>query len=327
MLRASGLRAVLERDALRLGTRHLSTLSYILGSAFCARLALLMVDRLAPARFGDRLVAIDGMAVMLPATRRHNCAKCNSATVGGGVLWAVAVQARRGDVSPLRILRTVAGAFSDAVLLRSVELEARGPLYLMDRGCFALDLAARWLVQGVRFVVRMRGGAALVYEPVRTLGPARGVAGAGRRIDVEFDGTAVLGAAGRRGPRPLVRLVVARMVRGGKTEQLVLASGEMHATAEQLLAAYRRRWEIERFHKLLKRVLGLAHLYSFRRRGLEFLLAVCVLAAVLLWARPRDADTIPQLRDAVAAVRRTLHVHRIWTPNTVGSRHWHQPPT
>lgn len=326
-MRASGLRAVLERDALRLGTRHLSTLSYILGSAFCARLALLMVDRLAPRSFGNRLVAIDGMAVTLPATRRHNCARCNRATVGGGVLWAVAVQARKGDVSPVRILRTVAGAFSDAALLRSAELEPRGPLYLMDRGCFALDLVDGWLRKAVRFVVRMRGGAALAYEPVRILGAPRAVAGAGRRLGVEFDGTAVLGAAHRRGPRPLVRLVVARMARGGRTEQLVLASGEMDATAEQLLAAYRRRWEIERFHRLLKRVLGLAHLYSFRRRGLEFLLAVCVLAAVLLWARPRDADTVPQLHDAVAAVRRTLHVHRFWAPNTVGSRHWRHPST
>jgi len=42
--------------------------------------------------------------------------------------------------------------------------------------------------------------------------------------------------------------------------------------AEALLEAYRKRWQIERFHRFLKETVGLAHLYSFQEAGLFLLL-------------------------------------------------------
>lgn len=327
LVRATGLRDVLDRYGSVLGTPNPSTLSYALGSAVCHRLVHAMLDRLTPARFGNGLVAIDGMAVSLPKTRRHHCAKVNNATVGGGVLWALALDGPRNRPSPVRLLATMRGSWCDAKILRGVRLEAFGPVYLMDRGCYCIDLLADWLCQGVRFVVRARAGKNLAYEVHLAMGNPRTIAlKKGRSLAVEFDGQAILGSAKRRGARPLVRLIVGTLRHpGGKSEQLVVVSSELKTDARMIVAAYGRRWEIERFHKILKRVLGLAHLYSFRQSGIEFLLAVCLLTAILLWAATGQAGAVlDSLYQAIKTIRKTLHIHRLWSPNTVGKNAWRQ---
>ena len=53
-------------------------------------------------------------------------------------------------------------------------------------------------------------------------------------------------------------------------EKLTVVTSEMDWSAERVLEAYKKRWHIERFHKFLEETLGLAHLYSFGQRGIEF---------------------------------------------------------
>ena len=307
-----GLRAVAERGRKTLRTIHASTLSYALRRASSLRWVQALIQDLEAWHrpSAGSVVALDSMAVNLPATRRHGCAKMNNATVGGGVLWGFWIDAPAG-ANPIRIFNLMEGAWHDTQTLAAEALEPRGPLYLMDRGFWALEAVGRWVERKVNFIARARGRD-FQFEPIRTRGPARLIA----KTWVSFDGVARLGSSKRRGARPVVRLIVARLETG---EDLILASRQMRWSAERILATYKQRWQIERFHKFLKETLGLAHLYSFGQRGIEFLtLTVLLLAMVLLESAVLGAEmVIDALHQILRALRRTVGFSTPWKRNTV----------
>jgi hypothetical protein len=304
--------AVVDRYGPELKASARSTLSYALRRAS----SLEMVKRMWSAletlfRAGEEaLVALDSMPVTLPSTRRHGCRPINSYAVGGGVLWAFLINAARGTC-PVQILRTIVGPWHDTQVVAQVKLTPRGPVYLMDRGFWSIELIRAWLKAKVRFIVRVTRES-FVYHAVRLCGKPRTVA---RGIRVEFDGVAVLGGQTRKN-KPLVRLVIAYLASG---EDLILASDRMNWSAERLLEAYRQRWQIERFHFALKECLGLAHLYSFQENGLLFLLQVAVLLATLLLLGEVSTRglTVDILLAALTNLRATLGVPTTaWRSNT-----------
>jgi hypothetical protein len=251
----------------------------------------------------------------LPATVRHGCARITRNAVGGGVLWSFALNAARG-VNPIRILKTIAGAWSDAPLMAGVELIADGPIYLMDRGFYAIDLVARWIDRRVRFIVRAKR-TKIRYDVQWTMGPGRKIG----LVRVTEDAIVRLGGPDRkaRGKAcPRVRLVRAILPTG---EELILVSGMLGESAEFLLNAYRQRWPIERFHYYLKETLGLAHLYSFQQNGLAFLVQVAVLLIVLLLlgadADRRKGLTVDRLRAALKSLRLACGMPGLWRRNTM----------
>jgi hypothetical protein len=304
--------AVLDRHGQALGTTVRSTLSYALRRASSLALVRRMWEALDELfRPGEEaLVALDSMPLTLPSTRRHGCRPINSSAVGGGVLWAFLVNAAGGSC-PVRILSTITGPWHDTKVVAQVRLTARGPVYLMDRGFWALHLVVAWLSQEVRFVLRVTRQS-LVYRPVRSCGRPRTLP---RGIRVEFDGVATLGGKTCK-RRPTVRLVVAYLANG---EDLILASDRMDWSAERLVDAYRERWQIERYHRVLKECVGLAHLYSFQENGLLFLLYTATLFAALLVlneAAPRSL-TVDVLLEALTALRSALGIPATaWRPNT-----------
>jgi hypothetical protein len=254
------------------------------------------------------------MGVTLASSLRHGCAPMNRATVGGGVLWSFWIDAPAG-ANPVRILNVMAGAWHDTQTLDAAALQARGPVYLMDRGFWALEAVADWRNREVNFVARARARD-FQFESIRESGRPRAV----DTVQVLYDGVARLGSQARRGARPLVRLVVARLASG---EDLILASSQRAWTAERILRAYQQRWQIERFHKFLKEALGLAHLYSFQQSGVMFLAHVAALLAMLLFmAQTRlSKDGIQTLRDALKRLRHALGLSALaWRPNTRAGR-------
>lgn len=315
-LRLSGLREITLRFSQSLGTSNFSSLSHALARTSSLVFIQQMIDRLEhrarPTR--GELIAIDGMALTLPATQRHRCAKYNRRTVGGGVIWSFALNALR-DSCPVQILKHVEGAWRDATRMRGVKLES-GPIYLMDRGFFALDLIRDWLAKKVRFIVRVRRDA--TYEILKSLSRRRKY----RTGWIEVDAWVRLGSNGMLHPE--ARLI--RAVLGDMIVQVVTSERQM--SAEAVLNAYRRRERIEKFHQCLKDVIGLAHLYSFAQNGLEFLLCVALLLAMLLFmAEPSRAgeDTVAVLRRAIRALRRQLGLGNPWKRNTyVNQRKSHQ---
>ena len=116
-------------------------------------------------------------------------------------------------------------------------------------------------------------------------------------------------------PRPSVRLIRATL--GGQT--LLLTTGEMGWSAEQILAAYKKRGRIEQFHRLVKEGIGLAHLYSFSWNGMMFLLHVARLMAMLLALGKAGAaarETVDALREALKLLRRRLGLVGEWKRNS-----------
>jgi hypothetical protein len=167
------------------------------------------------------IVAIDGMAVTLPKTQRHNCKKFNDKTVGGGVVRSYMVTAVRG-VCPVKVLKIVQGAWHDSVIMHGIALIARGPLYLMDRGFYCYELMEQWVADKVRFILRIKERS-FSHEALRTVGnPRRHGA-----LRILLDVVARLGKADGK-HRPVVRLVIALLPDG---EKLILATNQYRWTA------------------------------------------------------------------------------------------------
>lgn len=322
LLRLGSLRVVLKHFASTLHTPHPSTLSYALSRPTHTALAVRCVEdlsadfRLCP----DALVILDSMPLILPATRRHGCAPVTDTAVGGGVLFAFCPKTRR-EASPLRVLRVITGGWHDSQQIRSVALQPRSPVYIMDRGFYAISLLQQWLAQEVRFIVRANTQD-MVYHLQHPCGRPR------RHGDLAIliDAVVSLGSPKRwHARRPRVRLVEARLANG---ERLVLVSSQLTWSAERLLDAYKLRWHIERLHKLLKDVLGLAHLYSFKQQGIEWLLQVALLVVLmLLLGKPvsRRADwTVEVLRRDVDSLRDALGIESPWKRNTLSKRYRHK---
>lgn len=318
VLRLSGLRAVCERCGALVRTPHISTLSMALRSPQVARFAAGLVGALPGRAPTGGLVAVDSMCLSLPRTRRHGCARLNDTTVGLGVLFALAIDHHRGQ-RPAQVLATFDGPWHDGSQIRPGLLAAHGPVHLMDRGFYTLANLNGWLAEGVHFIVRARGKD-LVWRRVRVCGPARRAEG----LVIEHDVIAEIGGPDCRIARPRVRLVFARLADG---RDLVLVSDQERWSAERLLAAYRRRWKIERFHHFLKESVGLAHLYSYQQRGLETLLWVSVLLVGLLMLRPASSESVQVMLKTWKTLRRAEGLAHLWRPNTVRrKRGWRGPP-
>lgn len=309
--RLSGLRAVAERCGYLLKTRAFNTISDAVRRASSLRVVRAMVARLETTHQPgwEELVALDGMALTLPGTQRHGCAKFNNQTVGGGVVWAWMINAARG-MSPVKVLKIVRGAWCDSKVMREVPLLCDGPVYLMDRGFYALELLDQWLTRKVHFIVRVRESF-LIYKEIRAVSAPRAV-GTKR---LQLDAIVRLGAEQAKA-HPEVRLLIVRLASG---ENLILATERLEWSAERILDAYRQRWHIERFHRFLKDTLGLSHLYSFEKTGMEFLLYTALLVSLLLFfaTNAPQGEVIRILRARLKATREGLWMTTPWKRNTI----------
>lgn len=312
--RLSGLRAVAERCNHLVGTSNFSSLSHAVKRDSNLSLVQHLVGTVEsthePGR--DELVAVDGMAVTLPKTQRHNCKKFNSKTVGGGVVWTYTVDAVAG-CSPVKILQTVQGAWHDSKVMRAVTLIPHGPVYLMDRGFYALEVVQKWLEEKVRFIVRVKSGG-LKYKVLRHVSSARKIDGK----QIVLDAVVRLGGP-RAKAHPVVRFLIARLPSG---EELILATDQLNWSTQRVLAAYKKRWHIERFHRFLKDALGLAHLYSFDQNGMMFLLYTALLTALLLFFAATDAagEAIQIFRRMLTMLHSRLGMGIPWKRNTYTPR-------
>lgn len=311
VFRLSGLRELVKRRGRSLGTGNFSSLSHAIRrtSSLLLTEALCKGLEFAGAPRRNALIAIDSMAITMPKTQRHRCKKFNNQTVGGGVLWAFLLDAVRG-VSPVRILKTMRGAWHDAFEMKDVELIANGPIYLMDRGFFQFALIERLLREKVHFILRIRKSDVNHLRVIREISPARLLG----NISLTLDALVELGCPKAK-LHPRVRLLMTTLSNG---EDLYLVTDRLDLSAQTLLAMYKRRWEIEGFHRLVKDVLGFAHLYSFDQQGIEFLLRVALLLTLLLYLAAVNpaGKTLDLLRTVIRQIRSALGLTGIWRRNS-----------
>lgn len=312
--RLSGLRDITSRCNHLLLTKNFDSISKsflrISFLSYVKKMVEFITSTYRP-RSGD-LVAIDSMPLTLPKTQRHNCKTYNSKTVGGGVLWEYMIN-KTGKRSPVKILEIVQGAWHDSKIIRSVKLISRGPVYLMDRGFYALDLLNQWVEQKVHFIVRVKKSC-LKYEPIKDLCPPVKI---GKQI-IHCDCIVRLGGPQAKA-HPQLRLLWVILP---NNEDLILATDLFYWTPYKILESYKKRHHIERFHRYLKDSLGLAHLYSFDQRGIEFLIYCAVLMALLLVMtdNTKTMETIKVLIQQLKEMRRSLGLGTKWKRN-IATKH------
>jgi hypothetical protein len=211
--------------------------------------------------------------------------------------------------NPIRsaFLKLVRGAWNDTKQIRDCELLPNGPTYVMDRGFYSLVTMAVWLQNQVRFIVRAKA-AQCHHRLIKRCGKPRNIG----NVIVKIDGIAVVG----KDPDNQVTVRLVWCEKDGK--DLILVSSLLDASADDLLGIYKKRWVIERFHKVVKHVLGLAHLYSFQSNGLELLVYIAFILAVLVYMsspdHQHDKELVRLLRSILKTMRRELGLTD-WKPN------------
>jgi hypothetical protein len=68
----------------------------------------------------------------------------------------------------------------------------------------------------------------------------------------------------------------------GKNEDILLITNLFNLPAETIARIYRRRWDIEVFFRFLKQELSFSHLISLKRNGIEVMLYMTLIAAMLI---------------------------------------------
>lgn len=183
---------------------------------------------------------------------------------------------------------------------------AKGPpgLYLMDRGYRSAVLFNRIRATGADYVCRLnRVDGRLVQTPPqnergeeRVLPP---LSAAGRAAGVVADEWIVLGGGCGASPtgtnHPVRRITVipspdrkssarqgrVRSDQSGRDE-LVLATTLWDLPAEEVVALYEYRWQVELFFRFLKQVLGCKQLLSAKTSGVRIQMYCALIAALLL---------------------------------------------
>jgi Transposase DDE domain len=308
-LRLPSIERILVRYQDRLATKNKSTFSYCLRRARFVAFAEAMLEHLALSFKPKRsdVIALDSMGITISKRRKSNAAKINDKTRGIFVVWQFIVDSGRGCV-PVKLLKIVHSACNDGHHIQSVRL-LKGPIYLMDRGFYCFDAIRGWIAQKVRFIVRAKKSQC-IYEAIKVLGKPRAFSGG----FIQFDGIVWLG----RKKNIKVRLVYA-IVKG---QDLILVSNLMDYSAENLLGLYKKRWQIERFHRFLKQMCGLAHLYNFQKEGMELLLRICLIAAILLFLQASGQQaTVDTLIQQLNELRAMLGIEQPLRRNSC-TRHW-----
>jgi hypothetical protein len=322
ILELPGIREITERFFFLLHSRNFSTLTFALRNLAMLMIAQQLIRQFSlqcPPATSGHLVVIDAMPMTLTEGRGHNCRQLNPKTRGGGILWAVWLKPPPG-ACPLSQLSLMRGAWSDIKLLRMARLTSAGPTYLLDRGFFAIDLVDRWLKRGVHFIQRAPLDQVFVEKTEKICGPSRMVG----QVWVQRDEIGLLGVENRRGPRPRIRLVWGVLPSG---DAIILISDHLEWGAQRLLQAYKQRHHVECFHRRIKQLLGLAHLYSFHPVGIELQLEVAVLLVLLTCLMLADLPCrhyLLELLDwALQSMRRNAGLPATrWRPNTPqGHRH------
>jgi len=186
----------------------------------------------------------------------------------------------------------------------SIATDEPAALYLMDRGYRSAALFNRIRATGADYVCRLnRVDGRLLQTPPRNerseelvLPP---LSAAGRAAGVVADEWIVLGGGCGASPtgtdHPVRRITVippgdrTSSARQGRVrsdqsgrDELVLATTLWNLPAEEVVALYEYRWQVELFFRFLKQVLGCKQLLSAKTSGVRIQLYCALLAALLL---------------------------------------------
>lgn len=67
-----------------------------------------------------------------------------------------------------------------------------------------------------------------------------------------------------------------------QNEEFWFLTNEFEISAKEISDYYRKRWDIEVFFKFMKQELNLSHLVSVNKKGIEVMVYITMIAAMLL---------------------------------------------
>jgi len=178
--------------------------------------------------------------------------------------------------------------------------ELAGWTVVSDLGYYGHARFARLRDAGVSVIARLHAQAAFAVTATHAVPPITTPDG-----DIVLaDQTVALGSPTNRAGAvlPGMRLITSRNPRG---EEQRFVTDRVDLSAADIVALYRKRWQIELFFRWLKYQLKATHAFGTSRAAVWLTVVVCAIVAVLLSlidaARPRGQSHVEWLRGVAAA--------------------------
>lgn len=180
-------------------------------------------------------------------------------------------------------------ALPEAVLRQVKKEQHHGNIYIIDRGLQSTRNMKEFDGKSVKFIIRSKENRK--FEALESfLGTGRPQAwgdwevARDSRVNL-YTGKPIRNKRGNLHYREELvetdfRLVVIKNDRQNK--EFWFLTNEFELSAKQIADYYRKRWDIEVFFRFLKQELNLSHLVSLNKNGIEIMMYITMIAAMLL---------------------------------------------
>lgn len=199
-------------------------------------------------------------------------------------LQAVVTPHNVNDITPARALAVDAGA-----------------TYVFDLGYYSFDWWKRLDDQGCRFVTRLKTNTML------EINTALPVANGG---DIVSDRIGHLSKHIMRGKNPFTDPVREIIVKRDRNHTLRLVTNDLDASAEEIAALYKQRWEIELFFKWMKQNLKIKHFIGVNENAVKTQIYIALIAFLILRIAYRVQKSIPRPQAFARLVRLNIMQRR-----------------
>lgn len=223
-----------------------------------------LVARLAPGLGGEALRLID-------ATRIHAGKLVQPWAVDGAVKLHLVLDPIAGRTTCFAV---TSSRTNDITPAKRFPIE-RGVRYVFDKGYYCFAFWAELAAAGCTFVTRLKVNTPVQITRVRPVPK--------HAPHILKDAIGWLGqrlTSTRQNPfnKP-VRLVTVRLETG---KELTLLTNDLKATAEEIAALYKSRWQIELFFKWIKQNLKLQHFFGASRNAVTLQIIAALIAHLLV---------------------------------------------
>ncbi len=203
------------------------------------------------------------------------------------------------ETLPLEAFVT-ANSVADITPAQAMTIEP-GATYVFDLAYYSYEWWGRLDRAGCRFVTRLKTNTKLTDCTERALESASG--------GIAADRIGLLSKHIKRGKNPYRGPVREIVVERDKDTPLRLLTNDLDASAAEIAALYKMRWEIELFFKWIKQNLKLKHFIGSSENAVKIQIYVALIAFLILRAAHGAQKAVPKLQAFSRLIRQCL-MHR-----------------
>lgn len=158
--------------------------------------------------------------------------------------------------------------------------EEKNRIKVFDRGITARTTYDTFTNEGIQFISRI--SPSLKHDIQSKNESGQSLPATTDTLTIVSDDWCQLYGDKGKAAKHLVRIVVAQ--RTNTKEPIVFVTNSKNLTATEVATLYKRRWEIEVFFKFIKQLLNFKHFVSRSENGIQVVLYITLIAAILLIA-------------------------------------------